>query len=122
MIWYRYSPFGYQYACKGQGSGKFLVCMLRTSSCLMRALLTMAASAGARASKIVPNKGAKSPVWDRFGFPCDVDGTVNNRRVVCRLCKLGVAVFAEHYKPFCSSSDTSQSSVYRAERDWHCYR
>jgi len=46
----------------------------------------MAASAGE--SRIVPNKGAKSPVWDYFGFPCDVDGAVNDRRVVCRLCKL----------------------------------
>ena len=77
---------GYQYTCKGQGSGKFLVRMLRTISCLVRALLTMAASAGA--SRIVPNKGAKSPVWDHFGFPCDVDGAVNNHRVVCFLCKL----------------------------------
>jgi len=31
-IQYRYSPFGYSYACKGQGSGMILVCMLRTSS------------------------------------------------------------------------------------------
>jgi len=46
----------------------------------------MAASAGA--SRIMPNKGAKSLVWDHFGFPCDVDGAVNNRKVVCRLCKL----------------------------------
>jgi len=60
--------------------------MLRTISCLVQALLTMAASAGD--SRIVPNKGGKSPVWDHFGSPCDEDGALNNRRVVCRLCKL----------------------------------
>ena len=52
-------------------------------------LCTMAANAGASENRIVPNKNSKSPVvWTYFGFPCDVDGAVNNHKVVCRLCNL----------------------------------
>ena len=48
----------------------------------------MAANAGASKNRIVTNKNSKSPVWTHFGFPCDVDGAVNNHKVIYHMCNL----------------------------------
>ena len=36
--------------------------------------------------EIVPNKKAKSSVWNHFGFLKENDGSVNKTRVACTLC------------------------------------
>ena len=36
--------------------------------------------------EIVPNKKAKSSIWNHFGFLKENDGSVNKTRVACKLC------------------------------------
>ena len=38
--------------------------------------------------EIVPNKKAKSSVWNHFGFLKENDGPVDKTRVACKLCSV----------------------------------